>query len=214
MRRSAASWFAPLGAALIVLGILVVVGFAATREGDEVPTSVEPSPSGAGTTSAGETPAESPSAGGTPSAPPSVNITKPAKAAAKDGFPALVPSEVPPGWVATDAAYTPDKGGHGPVWQISFLLPDGGVVVLTQSELGLAGAVERYLGANAERDGKVDLRKFGTGYWFTYAVGDGSGIAKQLPSTSVIVAAPTRDDAVTLAEQLLTFEDYDSPEAG
>jgi hypothetical protein len=75
--------------------------------------------------------------------------------------------------------------------------------------------VGRYLGAGAERSGKVDLRKFGTGYWFAYTVGDGAGIAKQLPTeTSVVVAAPSEDDAVTLAKQLLTFEDYDSPEAG
>ena len=187
-----------------------MVGVAATRDVDQAPTSVEPTPAESSSTA----PAETPSQVASPSAAPSVDITKPAQDAAKDGFPALVPSEVPPGWVATDAVYTPGQGSRGPVWQISFLLPEGGVAVLTQSELGLAGAVQRYLGAGAERNGKVDLRKFGTGYWFAYAVGDGAGIAKQLPNTSAVIAAPTQDDAVTLAKQLLTFEDYDSPEAG
>ena len=209
MRRSAASWFAPLAVAVIVLGILVVVGVAATRDGGPEPTSADPTPAESSTTSSAGTPSES----ATSSTVPSVDITKPAKDAAKDGFPALVPSEVPPGWVATDASYSPDTG-NGPVWQVTFQLPDGGQVVLTQSELALPKAVGRFLGRDAERNGRVDLRRFGTGYWFAYAAGDGAGIAKQLPSTSAVIAAPTTDDAVTLAKQLLTFEDYDSPEAG
>ena len=209
MRRSAASWMAPLGVALLVVVILAVVGVVSTREDDTAPTSVDPSPAEATTTSAGQTPTQTTS----PSAVPSVDIIKPAKGAAKDGFPVLVPAEVPPGWVATDAVYTQGKGNRGPVWQVTFQLPDGGVVVLTQSELGLTEAVQRYLGAGAERTGKVDLRKWGTGYWFAYAVGGGTGIGKQLPTeTSVVIAAPVENDAVTLAKQLLTFEDYDSPE--
>lgn len=215
MRRSAVSWLAPLGVALLVLVILLVVGLASSREGDETPTSVDPTPAGSSSSSPAETPVETPSQVATPSAAPSVDITKPAKDAAKDGFAPMVPSEVPPGWVATDAAYTPGTGSRGPVWRLSFQLPDGSVVVMTQSELGLAGAVERYLGAGAERSGRVDLRKFGTGYWFAYTVPEGAGIAKQLPTdTSVVIAAPSVDDAVILAQQLLTFEDYDSPEAG
>lgn len=202
---------APLGVALLVVLILVVVGLVSTREDDTAPTSVDPSPAGSSAASADQTPTETIS----PSTVPSVDITKPAKGAAKDGFPVLVPAEVPPGWVATDADYTPGKGNRGPIWQVTFQLPDGGAVVLTQSELGLTDAVQRYLGAGAERTGKVDLRKWGTGYWFAYAVAGGTGIAKQLPTdTSVVVAAPLQDDAVTLAKQLLTFEDYDSPEAG
>lgn len=195
--------------ALLVVVILVVVGVVSSREDDAAPTSVDPSPAGSTAASADPTPTETVSA----PAVPSVDITKPAKGAAKDGFPVLVPAEVPPGWVATDAVYTPGKGDRGAVWQVTFQLPDGGAVVLTQSELGLTAAVQRYLGAGAERTGKVDLRKWGTGYWFAYAVEGGTGIAKQLPTdTSLVVAAPVQDDAVTLAKQLLTFEDYYSPE--
>jgi hypothetical protein len=196
--------------AVIVLVILVVVAVTATQDDDPTPTS-DPAPASSGATSAAATPGD---ASSTP-AVPSVDLAKPAKAAAKDGFPVLLPAEVPPGWVATDATYTPGKGGNGPLWQISFQLPEGGSVVLTQSELTLTKAVARYLGEDAEKSGRVDLRKWGTGYWFSYSVAGGVGVAKQLPTeTSVVISAPDEDAAVLLAKQLLTYEDYDVPEAG
>jgi hypothetical protein len=210
MRRPAASWLAPLSVAVLVLAILVVVAVVTTSDDDPTEPTADPTLAASNTTSAAAMPSESP----TPTVP-SVDIAKPAKAAAKDGFPVLLPAEVPEGWVATEATYTPGKSGQGSVWTVSFQPPEGGTVVLTQSELALAKAVQRYLGDDAERSGKVDLRKWGTGYWFSYSVAGGAGIAKQLPTdTSVVIAAPDEDTAVTLAKQLLTYEDYDAPEAG
>jgi hypothetical protein len=208
MRRPAASWVAPLGVAVLVLVILVVVAVTATRNDDAAPSSVDPTLDASSATSSAATTSQATS---TP-AVPSVDFTKAAKSAAKDGFPVLLPAEVPEGWVVTDATYRSQAGS--PTWQLSFEVPPGGAVVLTQSELGLAQAVERYLGDGAERVGKVDLRKFGTGYWFSYDAAGGAGIAKQLPNTTVVISAADEATAVALAKQLLTYEDYDSPEAG
>jgi hypothetical protein len=210
MRRPAATWLAPLGVAVLVLVILGVVALVTTRDDEPSPASTDPTLASSSATSSAGTPSASSSA----PVVPSVDFIKPAKAAAKDGFPALVPADAPPGWVVTDAMYTPGKSGAGPLWKISFQLPEGGSVVLTQSELALPKAVQRYLGAGAVDAGKVDLRKFGTGYWRAFTVDGGAGIAKQLANTSVVVSAPDQDGAVTLAKQLLTYEDYDSPEAG
>jgi hypothetical protein len=207
MRRPAASWLAPLGVALLVLVIVLVVAVTATKHDDPAPTSTDPTLESASTTSSASAPTET-----SPPAGPSVDFTKAAKKAAKDGFPALVPAEVPTGWVVTDATYTSQQGG--PLWQLSLDAPSGGAVVLTQSELSLSKAVQRYLGDGAKHLGRVDLRKFGTGYWFTYSAAGGAGVAKELPTTSVVISAPDEDTAVTLAKQLLTYEDSGSPEMG
>jgi len=210
MQKSAASWVAPLAVGVVVLVILVVVAVTATRDDGGLPAADE--------TTLAETSATSGSSSGSSepapssSTPPGVDLSKPVQQAIKDDFPAMVPAEIPPGWTATDAAYT--RGQGGPVWALSFQTPEGATVALTQSELPLRQAVSRYLGRKAEQADRVDLRRFGTGYWFVYADGDPLGIAKQLPSTSVVVAAPSTDDAVTLAKMLLTAEDYAMPEAG
>ncbi len=206
------SWLAPLGVGLVVVVIIVVVALVATR--DDPAVSADPVEVTT-TTATGEssTPAE-PTSEATSTTDPGIDYTKAALKAADDGFPAMVPAEVPPGWSVTEAAYTPGKGGNGPAWRMSLRNPGGVEVVLNQTELALDQAVRRYLGADAVAAGKVDLRDYGTGYWHAYTVGKGFGIAKALPSTAVVVAAPDKDSAVTLAQTLLTVEDANLPEAG
>lgn len=213
--NGAGTWVAPLGVGVVVLVILVVV--AVTLGRDEDPGA---QPAGSDTSAAAQTTgsATSPTASPTPSpsaaAPEGADITGPARQAMKDDFPAMVPATVPAGWVTTEATYTRGKGGRGPVWRLEFAVPGGGEVVLTQTEQHLAQAVARYLGPDAQDAGRVDLRDYGTGWWAAYTVGATAGIGKQLPNTSVVIGAPTQADAVTLAEQLLTAEDADLPEAG
>ena len=208
--RKAGLWVAPLGIGVVVLLIVVVVAVLASRDGVDATSDPVPTPSSATATAATETPSAEPS----PSADPGVDIAGPMKTAVKDGFPAFVPAEVPAGWTTTAASYAPGQGAKSPVWSLAFQLPDGTTVELTQSELSLRQAVTRYLGTNAAPSGRVDLRRWGTGYWFVYSLADGVGMGKQLPSTSVVISAPSEDAAVTLAKQLLAAEDYAMPEAG
>ena len=201
--RKAGLWVAPLGIGVVVLVIVVVVGVLASREdvvtsGDPVPPPPSPSATADSAT---------PSAEPTPSAGSAVDISGPAKTAVEDGFPAFVPAEVPPGWTTTAASYAPGQGSKSPVWSLAFQLPDGGTVELTQSELSMRQAVTRYLGTNAPPDGRVDLRRWGTAYWFVYSTADGVGLGKQLPSTSIVIGAPSQDVAVTLAKQLRAADD-------
>lgn len=206
------AWVAPLGAGIVVLVILVVIAVVAGRDDDPLPASDGASPS---PTSSSPAVTATPSSSATPSASvdPGVDISGPGKDAVRDGFPAFAPAQLPDGWTTTAATYTPGKGGKGPVWTLTFLVPDGGEVVLTQTELTLARAVERYL-PGAVGAGRVDLRDYGTGFWRAFDLDAGAGIAKQLPTTSVVVSAPDQETAVTLAQQLLTMEDADLPEAG
>ena len=208
--RKAGLWVAPLGIGVVVLVIVVVVAVLASR--DDVVASSDPEPPPASTTATAGS--ETPSAEPTPPVDPGVDIAGPMMTAVEDGFPAFVPAEVPAGWTTTAASYAPGQGPKSPVWSLAFVLPDGTTVELTQSELSLRQAVTRYLGTNSAPSGRVDLRRWGTGYWFVYSLADGVGMGKQLPSTSVVISAPSEDAAVTLAKQLLAAEDYAMPEAG
>ena len=209
--RKAGLWVAPLGIGVVVLVIVVVVAVLASRESVDATSDPVPAPSSDTATAATETPSAEP-----PSAPadPGVDIAGPMKTAVKDGFPAFVPAEVPAGWTTTAASYAPGQGAKSPLWSLAFLLPDGTTVKLAQSELSLRQAVTRYLGTDSAPSGRVDLRRWGTGYWFEYSIADGVGLGKQLPSTSVVISAPSSDAGVTLAKQLLAAEDYALPEAG
>ncbi len=208
--RKAGLWVAPLGIGVVVLVIVVVVAVLASRE--DVVASGDPVPSPASSSATDGT--VTPSAEPTTPVDPGVDIAGPMRTAVEDGFPAFVPAEVPPGWTTTAASYAPGQGSKSPVWSLAFQLPDATTVELTQSELPLRQAVTRYLGTSSAPSGRVDLRRFGTGYWFLYSLADGVGMGKQLPSTSVVISAPSRDAAVTQAKQLLAAEDYAMPEAG
>ena len=171
--------------------------------------SASPSPSPSPSQSA--SPSPSPSGGGSAPAPTSVEWAGPVAAAVKNGFPAMVPAEVPAGWAVTDSRYV--KGGQ-PSWHLTFATATGDEVVLTQEEGTLAEVVAQRLGADARRDGAVDLSRWGTGSWPSFATATGAGLVKQLPDTIAVVSAPSVDVATELAQQLLTAEQGDVETAG
>jgi cytoskeletal protein RodZ len=217
------SWRVPLLAGALVLVIVVVVALVVGNgddEGDNDAASSDPtastpateSPSASDSPSATD-PTESasptPSTTGDPTLSPI--ITKAVKAAMADDFPALVPSGVPSGWTVTSAAYQPKRGG---TWRIDLTDPTGAAVVLVQATGSVEDVVHGNLGMDTQQTGKVNLSDYGTGTWTVWQNSSSYGIAKLVSSTGALVYGPGQDTVVTLAQELLTAEDADLPEAG
>ena len=129
----------------------------------------------------------------------------------KDDFPALVPSGVPAGWTVQGASYSAASGGS---WEFALTTPEGATVSLVQTTDSVEDLVGQYLGTDAQPTGNVDLENFGTGVWKGYSSSSGAGIAKKISKTSALVYGPDQDTVVILAQELLTAEDADLPEAG
>lgn len=213
------SWRTPLLAGLITVVIIAAVS-ACGGDDDTAADPADAASSGTGSPSASpvasETPSPSTSSPTTAASPsgeptPSPVINKAVQAALKAGFPALVPSGVPAGWSVTDAAFTAAGGG---TWRVTLTDTTGAAVDLVQTKASVDDLVAQHLGMGAEATGKVDLRDFGTGMWAGYRAGTVSGIAKALSSTAALVYGTGRDSAIVFAQQLLTAEDADLPEAG
>ena len=205
----------PIAVAFGTLLFAAVVWIVIDRSESAGQAREEPASSASATPSASQSaspsPSPSPSAGGSDPAPTSVEWAGPVAAAVKDGFPAMVPAEVPAGWAVTDSRYVK---GEQPSWHLTFATATGDEVVLTQEEGTLAEVVAQRLGADARRDGAVDLSRWGTGSWPSFATATGAGLVKQLPDTIAVVSAPSVDVATELAQQLLTAEQGDVETAG
>jgi hypothetical protein len=208
-----------VGAAVLAIVVVVAVAVGAGDD-DGNDTSADPttgsssstltSPSASDTTS----PSGSPSTSASPSASdptPSPIIDKAVRAAMKDDFPALVPAGVPAGWTVDAAAYDEAAGG---TWRIDLTDSTGAEVVLVQAKATVEELVGDYLGPDGAKEGKVDLSDYGTGVWTAYGALDKHGVAKKISGTSALVYATTQDTAVALAQELLTAEDANMPEAG
>ena len=127
-------------------------------------------------------------------------------------FPALVPSGVPNGWSVVTAAYVAKGGGR---WTIVLTDANGDPVTLNQTTATIKDNVREQLGAAAEQTGTVDLGAYGTGTWKVFTSGEQVAIATTIArSTSSVVSGLGQDSLVELAQQLLTAEDADLPEAG
>ena len=87
-------------------------------------------------------------------------------------------------------------------------------MALVQSTASVEDLVVQYLGADGQPTGKVDLKDFGTGVWTAWSSRTKAGIAKKIAKTNALVYGPDQDTVVTLAQELLTAEDADLPEAG
>ena len=122
-----------------------------------------------------------------------------------------MPAGVPAGWTVVSATYDARQGG---TWRIDLIDPTGADVVLVQSKASVEDLVAEYLGKDGAAEGKVDLSGYGTGVWTAYGAMDLHGIAKKIAGTSALVYGADQDAAVTLAQELLTAEDADIPEAG
>lgn len=199
---------ASVGAVAGVIAILVVVGgvFLGLRSGDGTGTSADPSDgstsSVASTTESGPgtdegSPSDSESADGREA------WLQEAVAAAKDGYPAFVPADIPAGWTAGAAEYVPDTS-----WHLDLTAPSGATVSIDQRSSGKTDSVvESLLGDGTERAGTVNLRRWGTGTWRTYTAGDDTALAQSLTGTVVVVSGATgKDEIVEITKQLLTAE--------
>jgi hypothetical protein len=225
----ARSWRIPalVGALVIVIVVAVAVAVGRGDDGDDGDVSSDPSSastpspstSASTSTSTSASPSESSSASDSPSLSaspsagdptPSPIITKAAKAAIQDDFPALIPAGVPAGWTVVSAAYNPKDQ----TWWIELADPEGAPVRLAQSTDPLEELVAVWLGSDAQPAGKVDLSDFGTGSWKVYTSMSGPGIAKQLSGTSAVLFGGSQDSLVELAQELLTAEDAGDSEGG
>ncbi len=216
------SWRIPVLVGALVIAIVVAVAIAVGQGNDDDGTDLTADPTTSSTTSTSTSPSasDSPTASdpasesaspsnGDPT--PSPIINKAVKAAMQAGFPALIPSGVPAGWTVVSAKYNPAAGGS---WGFEMTTPDGVSVFLVQSMASIDNLLLRHLGADAHATGKVDLRDFGTGIWTAYSSRTKEGIAKKISETSALVYGADQGNVVTLAQELLTAEDADLPEAG
>lgn len=196
----------PLGVAAAVL-LVIAAGVAVTavaRSSDE-PSAISTTPSS--TPSGGASASPSPTMT-SPSTAPGVNYAPQVRAALRDRFPALVPSRVPPGWRVSNATYARQS------WTMTLKAPGASDVVLSQARVPRGDAVANHLPAGATSAGRVDLSRFGTGSWTTYAAQGGFvGLAKTLPDTTVVVSGPDQATVLTLVRQLLAAEGANDPAA-
>lgn len=195
---------ASLGAVAGVVAILVVVGgvFLGLRSGDDPssassPTDTTNSESVEDSQSTDESPSES-----APSESAEEAWVAEAVVAAKDGFPAFVPADIPAGWTAGEAAYVPDTS-----WHMSLVSPSGATVSIDQRSSGTTDRVVSSVLGRADRAGTVNLRRWGTGTWRAYTSGDSVALAQELTGTVVVVSGATdKDEVVEITKQLLTAE--------
>lgn len=177
----------------VVLGVFLVQQSASDTDpaGTDQPTS--------GETSTSDSPADEETSQG---APDDEAWLAEAVVAAKDGYPAFVPAEVPAGWSVDGATYAPDTG-----WHMDLTSPSGATVSLDQRSSGkVAGVVTSVLNG-AEPAGTVNLRRWGTGTWQAFQSGDGFALGKGLAGTVVVVSGATdEDEVVEITKQLLTAE--------
>jgi hypothetical protein len=216
-------WRIPLLVAAVVLAVIVVTVVVVSGDDDEPSAGPGSDPTSSSPTSeapsASEPSTEAPSDTAVPSAEPSEAeptsspiINAAVRDAIDDGFPALVPSGVPVGWTVVTAAYVAKGGGQ---WNVVLTDADGNPVTLTQTTAPLQEHVRDQLGNGAQQSGTVDLGAYGTGTWKVFTAGDQVGIATTIAKrTSALVAGLGQDSPVELAEQLLTAEDANLPEAG
>lgn len=186
--------------------LLVVLGVVAVQQGlgsdDPDPASADPATSTTMTESASSsssTPSESPAA---TEEPQDEAWLKEAVRAAKDQFPAFVPSTVPSGWTVDSAVYA--KEG---TWRMELTSSAGRPVTVDQRDGDdVMPGVTEAVGKDAERTGSVNLRRWGTGTWALYE-GDGRlALAQGLANTAVVVSGDDKADVVRLTKQLLTAE--------
>lgn len=187
--------------------LLVVLGVVAVQQGlgsdDADPASADPASSNgttmtASASSAPSATSESPAA---TEKPQDEAWLKEAVRAAKDQFPAFVPSTVPSGWTVDSAVYENDAR-----WRMELTSAAGRPVTVDQRDGDdLMPGVTEALGENAEETGSVNLRRWGTGTWTLYE-GDGQvALAQGLANTAVVVSGD-KGGVVRLTKQLLTAE--------
>ena len=181
---------------VVVLGVFLIQG---NRSDDAEPLNADRSTPASDSGSPSEDPSESPDE--EPTSDEEAWLAE-VRTAAKDGFPAFVPAEVPSGWTVDEAAYEKDAR-----WTMTFTAPSGAAVTLEQVAGGdMQAVMESLIGSDAEHTGTVDLRRWGTGRWQAYD-GDGVALGNDLANSAVVVGGDTsRDELVELVKQLLTAE--------
>jgi len=185
--------------------LLVVLGVVAVQQGvgsdDTNPAGGEPAASSGTTTSESPSGNESSATSSPTSEPEEEAWVAEAVRAAKDGFPAFVPSEVPRDWTVDVASYEKDAS-----WRMELTSAAGGTVVIDQrSGDDVRPGVRAALGS-PRNVGSVNLKRWGTGTWAAYENDGGYALAQGLAGTAVVVSGPGRAEVVEITKQLLTAE--------
>lgn len=185
--RSGRTLLAVLGA---VLAVLVIVGiiFVVIGRSEEA----DPAPAARGTTS--------PTTATLPSVRPAT-FHREARRATRDGMPVLLPSDLPPGWSVSAAAYDAGAG----TWTMSFVTPHGALDLVQEQGATVADLVAAHA-AGADAGETIDLSRWQSGNWASYAHADVAALGRTLKSTSILLVGTDVDDATALAKRLLTME--------
>jgi hypothetical protein len=133
-----------------------------------------------------------------------VDYTAVAKAARADKqLLVLAPDELPQGWMATSATYTP---GASPTWHLGTLSGDRKYVGVEESRAGVQDLVEQHVDADAQRGKDVTV---GGETWQTwtdaggdYAVARTTKGRDERPETVLVVGSAPADQVRDLAGSL------------
>lgn len=196
-RAAAAVVGGVLAVLVVTIGAFLVFGGGDDTDGPDAADPAVPSAS-TSTTSA----PQSAAATATPAPLVSVPYERQARRASREGFPALVPSDLPAGWAATGVEY---DGGSQPTWHLEITTGQGKVVSLDQG-IGKVATLVGQVAPGAAAGGDVDLSRWQTGVWSSYATGASFVVAKELATTTALVSGSDRTAVLTLAKRLLTME--------
>jgi hypothetical protein len=197
---------AVIGGVLAVLVLIIGSFIAFGGRGDDNSTA-DPGGSTPSTTPSGSAPTSPPAVSSSPVA--SVPYMKQARRASRDGFPVLVPSDLPPGWAVTGVAY---DGGDHPTWHLELTTGQGEVISVEQGEAAIGDMVDEF--APGATEGKaVDLSKWRTRTWRSYGTGGSFALGQELKTTTALIVGTDRTAVISTAKRLLTVE-TDRPGAG
>ena len=184
---------------VLIIGSFLIFGgnddrSAADPGGSTPSTSTSNTPTQAATTTAADVTSSTPV--------PSVPYEKEARKASHDGFPPLVPSDLPAGWAVTAAEY---DGGASPTWHLELRTGQGESVTVDQREASVAALTDLFAeGVDPAED--VDLSKWQIGTWKGFSSPETVAVAKALETTSVIVVGADRTAVLSITKRLLTLE--------
>jgi len=197
----------PRATVAVVGGVIAVlaltIGSFVLFGGSDDKGAAQPTDSGSSST-ASDTPStstEQPSVSTSPVV--SVPYEKQARRASQDGFPVVVPSDLPAGWGVTGVRYV---DGDQPRWHLEITTPQG-IVSVEQTEGALADLVEAHAPGAGEGE-VVNLARWQIGKWPTWGTSDTFALGQERDTTSVLVVADAADRtaAISTAKRLLTMD--------
>lgn len=115
-------------------------------------------------------------------------------------FPLLAPEELPAGWRATSADFTPEPGR----WNLGMLTDEDRYVGLAQSRGSVENMVERYVDPEAERGPVLEIA--GSRWWTWTDPGGDTALTREQAGMTVLVVSPAGIGVLTELVETLTAE--------